>query len=129
MGAARGSRRTVGELRARAAALREARETAAAERREAERRRRAELEEKARRVRLGALARRGADSVWREIETEIERRNAAGYERAVGLLRDLRALAEENESVKEFSDRVRTLRERHERKRRFIERLAGLKLS
>ena len=128
-GAARGSRRTVGELRARAAAIRKARKIAAAERREAERRRRAELEEKARRVRLGALAQRGADSVWREIETEIERRNAAGYERAVGLLRDLRALAEENEWAEEFSGRVRTLRERHERKRRFIERLAGLKLS
>ena len=48
---------------------------------------------------------------------------------SVGLLRDLRSLAEENESVEELSDRVRTLRERHERKRRFIERLAGLKLS
>ena len=128
-GERRERRRTVADLRARAAAIRKERETAAAERREAERRRQAELEEKARRVRLGALAARGAASVWREVETEIERRNAAGYERAVHLLRDLRALAEEDGSAKEFSERVRSLRERHERKRRFIERLAGLKVS
>ena len=54
---------------------------------------------------------------------------AIGYERAVHLLRDLRALAEEDGSAKEFSERVRSLRDRHERKRRFIERLAGLKVS
>jgi len=62
-------------------------------RREAERRRRAE-EEEARRVRLGVLVARGMASVWREVETEVERRSAAGYERAVGLLRDLQVLAE-----------------------------------
>ena len=128
-GEGRERRRTVADLRARAAAIRTERETAAAERREAERRRQAAIEEKARRVRLGALAARGAASVWREVETEIERRNAAGYERAVHLLRDLRALAEEDGSAKEFSERVRSLRDRHERKRRFIERLAGLKVS
>ena len=125
----RGHRRTVAELRARAAAIRKERETAAAERREAERRRQAELEEKARRVRLGVLAARGAASVWREVETEIERRNAASYERAIHLLRDLRALAEEDGSAKEFSERVQSLRDRHGRKRQFIERLAGLKVS
>ena len=128
-GERRERRRTVADLRARAAAICEERETAAAERREAERRRQAELEEKARQARLGALAARGAASVWREVETEIERRNAAGYERAVHLLRDLRVLAEEDGSAKEFSERVRSLRDRHERKKRFVERLAGLKVS
>ena len=128
-GESRERHRTVADLRARAAAIRKERETAVAERREAERRWRAELEEKARRMRLGALAARGAASVWREVETEIERRNAAGYERAVHLLRDLRALAEEDGSVEEFSERVRSLRDRHERKRRFIERLAELRVS
>ena len=128
-GEARERPRTVAELRARAAGVRKERETAAAERRESERRRQAEIAEKARRVRLDALAQRGTGSVWREIETEIESRNAAGYERAIGLLRDLRSLAEENGSVKEFADHVRSLRDRHERKRRFIERLADLKVS
>ena len=122
-------RRTVADLRARAAAIRKERETAAAERREAERRRQAEQEEKARRMRLGALAALGAASGWRKVETEIEKRNAAGYERAVHLLHDLRTLAEEDGSVEEFSERVRSLRNRHERKRLFIERLAGLKVS
>ena len=120
-------RRTVADLRSRAAAIREEREVAAAERREAERRRRAAEEEEARRVRLGVLVARGMASVWREVETEIERRNAAGYERAVGLLRDLQVLAEENGSMQEFAERVRSLRDRHERKRQFIKRLAGLK--
>ena len=128
-GERRERRRTVADLRARAATIRKERETAAAERREAERRRQAEREQKARRLRLSALAARGAASVWREVETEIERRNAAGYERAMRLLRDLRALAEEDGSAKDFSERVRSLRDRHERKRRFIERLAGLKVS
>ena len=127
-GEAQERRRTVANLRLRAAAIRKERETAAAERREADRRQKAEQEEKMRRVRLSALAQRGA-RVWDEVDAEIERRNAAGYERAVSLLRDLGALAEENGSVKEFSERVRSLHERHEKKRRFIERLAGLKVS
>lgn len=128
-GESRERRRNVADLSARAAAIRKERETEAAERREAERRWQAELEEKARRVRLGALVACGAASVWREVDEEIERRNAAGYEWAIHLLRDLRALAEEDRSVEEFSKRVRSLRNRHERKRRFIERLAGLKVS
>jgi hypothetical protein len=53
----------------------EARERAEAERREAERRRQAAEAEKARRARLRILKQRGASSVWREIEQEIERRN------------------------------------------------------
>ena len=83
-GEARERPRTVAELRARAAAVRNERETAAAQRREAERRRQAEIAARTRRVRLDALAQRGTASVWREIETEIERRNAPGYERAIG---------------------------------------------
>ena len=128
-GEARERPRTVAELRARAAGVRKERENAAAQRREAERRRQAEIAAETRRVRLDALAQRGTASVWREIETEIERRNAPGYERAIGLLRDLRSLAEENGSLKELSDRVRSLCDRHGRKTRFIERLAELKLS
>lgn len=128
-GAARERPRTVAELLARAATVREERESAAAARREAERRRQAEIAAKARRVRLDALAQRGTRSVWREIETEIERRNTAGYDRAIGLLRDLRELADDNGSVKEFSDRVLSLRDRHQRKIRFIARLAELEVS
>ena len=126
-GAARERPRTVAELRARAAGVHVEREAAAAERREAERRRQAEIAAKTRRARLDALAQRGTESVWREIETEVERRNAAGYDRATDLLRDLQSLAEENGSVEEFTDRAGALRVRHARKTRFIERLAELK--
>lgn len=117
--------RTVGELRSRARAIRLARERAKAEKAAAERRRQAEEAAKARRVRLDMIARRG-ESVWREIETEIERRNATGYDRAASLLLDLRAIAEERGMIKDFARRLRAIRERHARKERFIERLAAM---
>jgi hypothetical protein len=117
--------RTAGALRARARAIGEARDRAEAERREAERRREAEQAEKARRVRLGALRQRG-DDVWREIEAEIEQRNASGYDKAAGLLADLQALAAEAGSGDIFARRLASIRARHERKRTFIERLAAL---
>jgi hypothetical protein len=45
----------------------------------------------------GALEGRDA-GMWREIEQEIERRNASGYDRAAELLSDLQALAAEEGS-------------------------------
>jgi hypothetical protein len=112
------------ELRSRARAIRLARERAKAEKAAAERRRQADEAERARRVRIEAIARRGED-VWREIETEIERRNASGYDKAAALLLDLRMIAEERETMAEFARRLRMIRERHARKERFIERLAA----
>jgi hypothetical protein len=117
--------RTVGALRSRAQEIAEARERASAERREAERRRQAEEIEKSRRLRLQALKQRGA-GVWREIEEEIERRNESGYDRAAGLLFDLQALAAEEGSRGEFARRLASIRTRHEKKRKFIERLMKL---
>jgi hypothetical protein len=117
--------RTAGTLRMRAQKIREERERAAAERREAERRRQAAEAEKARRVRLKALKQRGA-SVWREIEDRIERRNPAGYDQAMSLLSDLQALAVEEGSQDNFNSRVGSIRARHEKKGKFIERLNKL---
>jgi hypothetical protein len=117
--------RTAGTLRMRAQKIREERERAAAERREAERRRQAAEAEKARRVRLKALKQRGA-SVWREIEDRIERRNPAGYDQAMSLLSDLQALAVEEGSQDNFNGRVGSIRARHEKKGKFIERLNKL---
>jgi hypothetical protein len=74
------SHRTVGELRARARKIREAYERAEAERRSGAGR--LKKQKRARRARLKGIKQRGA-SVWREIEQEIERRNASGYERQV----------------------------------------------
>jgi hypothetical protein len=117
--------RTVGELRACARAVGLAREQAAAEKLAAQRKRQVEETEKARRIRLDAIARRG-ESVWREVEAEIERRNATGYDKAVGLLLDLRAVAEERGAMPDFDKRLRAIRERHARKQQFVVRLAKI---
>ena len=117
--------RTVGAVRMRAREIAKARESAAAERREAERHRQAEEAEKARRARLKALKQRG-EGVWREIGAEIERRNASGYDRAATLLFDLQALAIEEGSQADFRRRLASIRVRHEKKGKFIERLNRL---
>jgi hypothetical protein len=104
--------RTVGELRARAEAIRLAHERAAVE----------EIK-KARRPRLDALAQRG-DSVWDEVEAEIAYRNTAGYDKAVGLLADLRLLAEERGMAADYARRLTAIKERHSRKPQFLVRLA-----
>ncbi len=117
--------RTAGTLRMRAQEIREARERADAESREAERRRQAAEAEKARRTRLKVLKQRGA-SVWREIEQEIERRNPTGYDQAVNLLCDLQALAVEEGSQDDFNQRLASIRARHGKKGKFIERLSKL---
>lgn len=118
-------RRTAGELVARADDMIRAEKEAAIKEAEAERQKAAEAEERARRARLPALALRG-EAVWPEIETEIARRNPAGYERAFALLQDMKALAEQNGSTADFSRRVHSIRERHARKGQFIERLKDL---
>jgi hypothetical protein len=88
-------------------------------------RRQAAEAEKARSVRLKALKQRGA-SVWREIEDGIERRHPAGYDQAISLLSDLKALAVEEGSQDDFNSRVGSIRTRHEKKGKFIERLNKL---
>jgi hypothetical protein len=117
--------RTVGTLRQRAQKIKEAHERAEAERREAERRRRAEEAEQVRRARIEALKQRGT-TVWREIEEEIERRNASSYDRAANFLSDLQALAIEDGSQDDFARRLASIRARHEKKAKFIERLSKL---
>ncbi len=76
-------------------------------------------------MRLKALKQRGA-SVWREIEDGIERRNPAGYDQAISLLSDLQALALEEGSQDDFNSRVGSIRARHEKKGKFIERVNKL---
>jgi hypothetical protein len=117
--------RTVGELRVRANAIRLSRERAEADKVADERRRQADAAEKAHQTRLEAIRRRG-ESIWREVEDEIERRNSASYDKAAALLSDLRALAEKHGTIGEFFRRLRAIRERHARKERFIERLAAI---
>jgi hypothetical protein len=117
--------RTVGELRIRADAIRLSRERAEADKVAEERRRQADAAEKALQTRLEAIRHRG-ESIWREVEAEIERRNSASYDKAAALLSDLGALAEKQGAIDEFLRRLNAIRERHARKERFIERLAAI---
>ncbi|CDX57733.1 conserved hypothetical protein [Mesorhizobium plurifarium] len=117
-----GALRTAADLQARAEDIRLARERAEAELAEAQRRLRAEAAKKAQDVRVEALRQRG-ETVWEEVETEIMRRNPAGYDKAAALLSDLSVLAGNTE---EFRRRLQSIRERHAGKGRFLERLATL---
>jgi hypothetical protein len=63
---------------------------------------------------------------WQEVETGIERRSAPGYDRAFGLLSDLLDLAEMDGTRQDFDDRLASIRQRHDKKGRFIGRLAKL---
>ena len=123
--AAQTARRTVSDLRRRAAAIREGREAAETERREAERLRLEREAVEARRARIIALRRRG-EAVWDEIETEVDRRHASGYDRAAALLFGLKALAEDDGAAAAFGARLDGVRRRHSRKWGFIKRLEGL---
>ncbi len=81
--------------------------------------------EAARRLRLEAPIARGED-VWREIEAEIERRCASGYERAASLVTDLHAIALEYDDMTGFTLRLHAILARHAKKARFLERLGPL---
>ena len=48
------------------------------------------------------------------------------YDRAASLIVDLRTVAEEDDAMADFANRLDALRKCHERKQRFIERLHGL---
>ena len=115
-------RRTVAEIRKRTLAVRQEREAAAARRREEERLRKAREAERLRRERLDFVRRRGAQ-VWDDVESDIERKNASSYDRAVSLLADLQALAEETGREAAFSRRVWSIRDRHRGKQAFLRRL------
>ncbi|WP_245307996.1 hypothetical protein [Rhizobium etli] len=73
-------------------------------------------------ARLNAIIERG-DYVWREVEVEIERRNASGYDKATSLLIDLKTIADENGDTADFTRRLHSILEFHARKERLIARL------
>lgn len=114
--------RTVGKLRALAASIERERKCAADAAAAAERERREREKAEARQRRLDALAKRG-EHAWREVEGEIERRNAVSYDRAAELLVDLRDVANAQGAMDDFARRLATIRRRHAKKKRFLERL------
>jgi hypothetical protein len=108
-------RRTVARLQARAEELRAARRRAAAERAAQARAAAAAARSK----RLAALARRG-EAAWRELEQLVEARS---YEEAVRLAMDLRAAAAQAGKPDEFDRRIAEVKQRHGRRRAFLDRL------
>lgn len=113
------------ELWARVEAIRTARHAEATERREKERRERELFDEKMRNFRLNQLRGRVPET-WLEIEALVEKRTYKSYDRAAQLIYDLHALAEKDNAQADFFNRLKILRTRHHRKKRFIERLAKI---
>jgi hypothetical protein len=116
------ARRTAGELLAQSRGRREERQRAALEhsRRQAEERRRAA--ERARETHLSELAER-QEEAWREVVELVERRTAADYDAAAGLLYELAEVCRREGTSEAFADRVRRLRREQRRKISFIQRL------
>ena len=118
-------RRTVAELEVRAGEARAERERQAQAAALAAEQHRVKAAEEARRARMATLAKRG-EAVWAEIEQEIGRRNAGGYDRAATLLTDLQALAQKTGTTAAYSRRLEDIRGRHLAKKRFLERIGRL---
>lgn len=114
--------RSVAQIRERAAMIGVERETADAKRLVAERCRRVRDAQRDRETRLDAVRRRRV-LAWREAEREINRCNAAAYDRAVDLLLDLKTVAEEDGQSRAFTERLNVLCERHAGKKLFVARL------
>jgi hypothetical protein len=76
---------------------------------------------------LETLARREAQA-WQEVESLIEKSQAASYQQAVQLLTRLRDLAAHQGQNTAFRERLDRLQERYSRRQAFIKRLrdAGL---
>jgi hypothetical protein len=117
--------RTAGQLLNRTIAVGIERAQAEAEKLAAQEQRRIAQARMAQRARLIGIAAEG-EKIWRELETEIERRNASGYEKAVALLVDLAALADQRGTSPEFDARLDAIKQRHSGKSRFIQRLSVL---
>ncbi|MBF0417803.1 MAG: hypothetical protein HQL86_06100 [Magnetococcales bacterium] len=120
-------RRTVGELFARAEAIRDTRQRIEKERQAAEQARREQMQIAAWEKRLQQLAGRESE-VWREVETLIAAGSAKPYDLAVTLLLDLQELAARSGQTIAFAKRIVDIRQRSIRKTSLIDRLnkAGL---
>jgi hypothetical protein len=119
------SGRSAEELLAQARRRRDDRQRVAREhaQRRAEERRRAA--ERAREDHLSELAGR-QDQAWREVNELVERRTAADYDTAAGLLYELAEVCRREGTSQMFAERVQQLRQEQRRKISFIQRLDRL---
>jgi hypothetical protein len=123
----RGGRRSVEQLLAAAAVRRQARERAAAERAERERQRQDRERAAARAAYLDTLVGR-VDDEWRRVEEWLTTKRQTDYDRAVGVLVDLRDVAARNGQIDNFMQRLEQLRTRHAKKVTLLERLQSARL-
>ena len=119
--------RTVAELQDAALQARERRERLAAQRRAEEQSARARTQAAAREQHLTALAAR-QEHAWAQVDRAIETRQPTNYDQAVTILKDLRAVSEQEDRHDAFDQRLHVLQQRHARKVSLLERLerAGL---
>jgi hypothetical protein len=121
-GGAATTRRTAGDLLHAAERRAEAQRLREAQRAAKERERRAREEAAPRARHLESLAGRETD-LWQQAEAAIATRQPKEYDRAVGLLKDLRDLAERTGAAGDVAARLRQLRQRHRAKSTLIRRL------
>jgi hypothetical protein len=115
-------RRQVASLIGRAEKLREERHVAEAAHREAEEARRREESAREREARLEQL--RGQEQqLWGQAEALAMRKTPSDYDRAIGLLRDLRDLAERGNGREEFMTRLDAFRAANVKKPSLMRRL------
>lgn len=116
--------RTVAELRNQATTIQAENQAAEDERQ----RRKYQLElkeaEEKREARLVYVRRRG-EYAWEEVEREINNSGAVAYQRAVDLLCDLQTLAQRDNAMDQFSARISSIRNRHSRKKMFLDMLSN----
>ena len=119
------TRRTVAELQALTLETRAKRKRAEKKEREVEAARKAKAEEIALLGRIKVIKLRGEEA-WSEVESEITRGNASGYDHATALLSDLKHLAAEEGTTTDYSQRLSDIRKRHSRRKKFLERVRNL---
>jgi hypothetical protein len=120
--------RTAGELLAAAHARRSAMEMLAEQKKARERALREEKAAVAREARLDELAFR-TEEAWSDVSDLIDTKKPADYDRAVTILRDLRAVEERTGEVDSFVRRFLVLRQQHLRKPSLMQRFERARLT
>jgi hypothetical protein len=122
--------RTAAQLLARADELETERRRAEVERAAREKARREQEKAAAREQYLAGLSGR-AEELWAQVDELVATKRAAEYDRAVGLLCDLRDLAVREDRVSETEERLLAFRERHVTRPALLRRLdaAGLRVA
>jgi hypothetical protein len=124
----REGRRTVEELVGAWQTFAEEERRREAERQERERRRQAEEKARARAAYLDSISGR-EEALWHDVESMISTKQPKQYDEAVERLTDLRDLAEREGTVAAFTERLRQLRERHQKKPSLMQGLKKARLT